>query len=74
MKIVLQRIKSCSVFSEGKLINKIGNGALILLGISKKDTLNEFTRVFEENLISNEEDLKKCRFLWIKTQEFSGWG
>ena len=51
MKIVLQRIKSCSVFSEGKLINKIGNGALILLGISKKDTLNDIAKITKK--ISN---------------------
>ncbi len=45
MKIVLQRIKNCSVFSNGNLVNKVGKGALILLGIGKKDTLGDVTKI-----------------------------
>tara|TARA_B110000014_G_C19883023_1_gene457001 strand:- start:87 stop:533 length:447 start_codon:yes stop_codon:yes gene_type:complete len=48
MKIVLQRIKNCSVFSNGNLTNKVGKGALILLGISKKDTLDDVTKIIKK--------------------------
>ena len=50
MKVVLQRIKRCSVFSNGNLINKIGKGALILLGISKKDTLDDVVNITKKIL------------------------
>ena len=45
MRIILQRIKSCSVFMNGNLINEVGKGALILLGVSKRDTLEDVTHI-----------------------------
>ena len=50
MRIVLQRIKRCSVFYNGNLINKVGKGALILLGISKKDTLEDIANITKKIL------------------------
>ena len=39
MKIVLQRVKHCTVSINGHGISRIGKGVLVLLGIDKKDTL-----------------------------------
>lgn len=50
MRIVLQRIKRCSVFYNGNLINKVGKGALILLGISKQDTLEDIANITKKIL------------------------
>lgn len=38
MKVVIQRVKECSVTIEGKVKSKIGHGLLILLGIEGEDT------------------------------------
>ena len=38
MRIVLQRVKEASVTVEGKIVSKIGQGFLILLGIETEDT------------------------------------
>ena len=38
MRVVLQRVKEASVTVEGKVISKIGQGFLILLGIETEDT------------------------------------
>jgi D-aminoacyl-tRNA deacylase len=38
MKIVLQRVKQCSVTVDGKETGGIGKGILILLGVDKNDT------------------------------------
>lgn len=38
MKIVVQRVKNAEVEVEGKIVAKIGNGFLVLLGVTHKDT------------------------------------
>ena len=38
MKVVLQRVKTASVDIKNKTVAQIGNGILILLGISQEDT------------------------------------
>ncbi|MDI6767541.1 MAG: D-aminoacyl-tRNA deacylase [Bacteroidota bacterium] len=38
MRAVIQRVKEASVFIDGSLHNKIGNGLLILLGVKNGDT------------------------------------
>lgn len=38
MRIVLQRVSEASVKVDGKIINSIGNGFMILLGIESEDT------------------------------------
>lgn len=38
MKLVIQRVKEASVSVENKVIGKIGNGFMVLLGISNTDT------------------------------------
>jgi D-tyrosyl-tRNA(Tyr) deacylase len=37
MRAVVQRVRSASVEAEGKIIGKIGNGLLVLLGIEDTD-------------------------------------
>ena len=41
MKVVIQRVKSSSVTVAGKIIGQIDKGILILLGVSKEDTLSD---------------------------------
>ena len=41
MRVVLQRVNEASVTVAGKVISKIGNGFLILLGIEAEDTLDD---------------------------------
>ena len=38
MKLVIQKVSSASVETEGKCIGKIGTGFLVLVGIGKNDT------------------------------------
>ena len=38
MKIVLQRVKEASVTIEGNKVGEIGQGFLLLLGVSNEDT------------------------------------
>ena len=63
MKVVIQRVSHASVTVEEKVINKIGPGLLILIGISPGDTLTDIQwlsnkianlRIFnDENQIMN---------------------
>ena len=41
MRACIQRVKRCSVSVDGKLINSIGSGMLILLGIKSSDTKSD---------------------------------
>ncbi len=38
MRAVIQRVKEASVEVDGKVVGKIGNGILVLLGVGKDDT------------------------------------
>ena len=38
MKVVVQRVKNAEVKVDGKIVGKIGNGFLVLLGITHNDT------------------------------------
>lgn len=40
MKIVLQKVNSCSLFVNEELISKINMGYLLLVGVNKDDTIN----------------------------------
>ncbi len=50
MIAVVQRVKEAACHVEGKLISKIGNGLLILLGIAKEDTADDVQRLAEKCL------------------------
>lgn len=41
MKAVLQRVLEASVECEGRTVSKIGKGFLVLLGVTKEDTIEE---------------------------------
>ena len=41
MKIVVQRVKHAQVEVEGKVVGKIGNGFMVLLGVTHNDTEKE---------------------------------
>ena len=41
MKIIIQRVKKASVSVDNKIISKIDNGLLILLGIGNEDTFED---------------------------------
>ena len=45
MRAVLTRVKEASVKSEGKLVSEIGQGFLVLLGVSKEDGEEELSYV-----------------------------
>ena len=40
MRAVIQRVKECELFSEGKKFSEIKKGMLVLLGVSTGDTIN----------------------------------
>ena len=50
MKAVLTRVKSASVAIDGKVVGKIGQGFLILLGVGPEDT-EETTRYLAEKAL-----------------------
>ena len=50
MRAVIQRVNEASVIVEGKKIASIGKGIVILLGIEKKDTSKELTKMVNKCL------------------------
>ena len=50
MRAVVQRVKESSVTVEGIITGKIGAGLLVLLGIAKKDTINDIDFVADKIL------------------------
>ena len=40
MRVVIQRVKECELFSEGKKFSEIKKGMLVLLGVGIGDTIN----------------------------------
>ena len=41
MKLVIQRVKSSSVSVDGKIVNKIGAGLCVLVGVNVEDTIDD---------------------------------
>ena len=41
MKLVIQRVKSSSVSVDGKVVNKIGAGLCVLVGVNVEDTIDD---------------------------------
>jgi len=50
MKAVVQRVKESSVTVDSNVIGKIGAGLLVLLGIAKKDTINDMDFIADKIL------------------------
>lgn len=50
MRIVLQRVSRASVKVDGKIVGEIGNGILVLLGVSREDTEKEAKYLLEKTI------------------------
>ena len=59
MRIVLQRVSHASVCVDGKIVGKIGNGLLLLVGIGPQDSSKDLEflakkcvemRIFEDKM------------------------
>lgn len=50
MKAVIQKVKSCVLYSEGKKHSEISNGILVMVGISVDDTM-EKVKPFADKLL-----------------------
>ena len=61
MKVLVQRVSSASVEVEGKIVGKIANGLLLLVGIAEDDTKDKLAWVAEKcvNLRIFEDDQGK---------------
>ena len=78
MRAVIQRVSSASVTVDGKIISKIGNGLLVLLGITDDDQLSDIEwltkkvtnlRIFnDENGVMNRSVLEKAGDVIVVSQ------
>lgn len=50
MKAIIQKVKKCVLYSEGKKYSEIGEGELVLFGVSAEDT-EEKVQKFAEKLL-----------------------
>lgn len=50
MRAVIQKVKSASVTVDGELVGKIGQGILVLLGVSNQDSEKDATYLVEKTL------------------------
>ena len=50
MKLVIQRVKSSSLYIEGSLISQIKQGLVVLIGISKSDSENVIDKLVKKLL------------------------
>jgi len=48
VKAVIQRVKQASVSTDGKIVGSIGKGIVILLAITKDDTIEEVRKLAEK--------------------------
>lgn len=80
MRVVIQRVKRCSVEVEGNVIGEIGNGLAILLGVEEADTQEDIDwlcgkvsrlRIFDdENGVMNR-DIKQAEGRAIVISQFT---
>ncbi|KAI5959617.1 DTD1 [Candida pseudojiufengensis] len=50
MRVVLQKVKNASVTVDNKIISSIGNGLMLLVGISTTDTIEDVTKLSKKIL------------------------
>jgi D-tyrosyl-tRNA(Tyr) deacylase len=48
MRAVIQRVQSASVYVDGQLIGKIGNGLLVFIGVGKGDGENDISFIISK--------------------------
>ena len=48
MRVVIQRVKECELFSEGKKFSEIKKGMLVLLGVGIGDTINGLDKLVKK--------------------------
>lgn len=70
MKVLLQRVSSASVSVNGKVVGKIGNGLLLLIGIAKEDSETDLGWMAEKcvnlRVFEDEADKMNCSLLDLK--------
>ena len=50
MKAVIQKVKKCVLYSDGERYSEIGNGMLVLFGVSREDTNINVTKMADKIL------------------------
>lgn len=50
MKIVVQKVKKCTLYSEGEKYSEISNGMLVLLGVAVTDTEKQAEKIAQKIL------------------------
>jgi len=50
MKIVVQKVKKCVLYSEGEKFSKISNGMLVLVGVATTDTSKTIEKIAQKIL------------------------
>lgn len=75
MKVVIQRSKNSSVYVEGKLINKIDFGLVILVGISIDDNIKDIDylvrKIINLRIFDDEEGIMNKSILDVKGEILS---
>ena len=69
MRAVLQRVKKSSVTVNDKIIGKIGNGLLVLLGVSREDEIKDADYLADKipNLRIFEDETAKMNYSLLET-------
>ncbi len=83
MKVLVQRVKSASCTVENKVISKINNGYLLLVGFTQNDTLKEVNylakkianlRIFEDELGKLNKSILDMNYKILSISQFTLYG
>lgn len=72
MRVVVQRVTEASVTVDNKVVGKIGNGLLVLLGVGEEDNDSDLEYLFEKiiglRIFQDENDKMNLSLLDVKGQ------